>query len=80
MDDAARSVRDVNDALLGVPMHDRLAALCCAVVSDAPDACNAVLDLISVAAILGRQLPPAQRLAVAWHLVEQAREVAARWN
>ncbi len=69
-DDQA-SVRAINDALLNCPMPDRLAALACAIISDEPKACYVICDLISVAGVLARKLPAAERLAIAWHMLEE---------
>ncbi len=79
-DDQACSASDINTAPLNVPMEDRLAALACAVISDAPRACDAVCDLISLAAVLARQLPPAARLAIAWHMLEEIQAINAKWT
>ncbi len=59
-------------------MHDRLAALMCAIISDEPRAAEAIADFIAVSGIMARQLPPAQRLRIAWALVEEAQAVGAR--
>jgi hypothetical protein len=76
----AHAIREVNDALLNVPMPDRLAALMCSIVSDEPRATHAIYDFVAVAGIMARQLPPAQRLLIAWALVEEAQAIGARWN
>ncbi len=78
MADEARTVKDVNDALLDMPMHDRLAALMCAIVSDEPRAAEAIVNFVAVAGI--RQLPPAHRLRIAWALLEDVQAVSAKWN
>ncbi len=80
MADEIRTVKEVNDALLACPMEDRLAALACAVISDEPRATEAVLDLMSVTAMLARQLPAAQRLRVCWHMLEEIQAIGAKWN
>jgi hypothetical protein len=80
MDDYAHAVREINDALLQCPMSDRLAALACSVISDAPCATEGLLDLLGVTGMLARQLPPAARLRIAWALFEQSQDVAAKWN
>jgi hypothetical protein len=80
MNDDGRAVREINDALLNVPMSDRLAALACSVISDEAHACDAVLDLISVSAMLARQLSAGQRLRIAWHMLEEIQAIGARWN
>jgi hypothetical protein len=61
-------------------MHDRLSALLLSVISDEPRACDAVLDLISVSAMLARQLPAAARLRIAWHMLGEIQAIGARWN
>ncbi len=78
--DEQASVRAINDALLNCPMPDRLAALVCSILSDEPYAAFAICDVVSVAGIMARQLPQAQRLLVAWALVEEAQAVSAKWN
>ncbi len=80
MADETRTVKEVNDALQAVPMHDRLAALMCAIVSDEPRAAEAIADFIAVSGIMARQLPPAQRLRIAWAMLEEIQALNARWN
>jgi hypothetical protein len=80
MAEDTRAVRDVNDALLNVPMPDRLTALLLSIISDEPHACDAILDLISVSAMLARQLPAAARLRVVWHMLEEIQAIGAKWN
>jgi hypothetical protein len=80
MTDNQRAVRDINEALLEYPMHDRLIALLLSIISDEPHACDAVLDLISVSAMLARQLPAGQRLRIARHMLEEVQAIGARWN
>jgi hypothetical protein len=80
MAEDTRAVRDINDALLQCPMSDRLTALLLSIISDEPHACDAVLDLISVSAMLARQLPAAQRLHIAWHMLEEIEALNVQWN
>ncbi len=80
MDDGARTIKSVNDALQSVPMHERLAALACAIVSDEPRATEAICDFVAVAGMMTRQLSPAQRLRVAWAMLEELEAIGARWN
>ncbi len=55
-DDQTRSVRDINDALLACPMHDRVAALACAIIRDEPACapCSVRLGLVGEAASSAR--------------------------
>jgi hypothetical protein len=80
MTDDARAIQDINEALQQCPMSDRLSALLLSIVSDEPNACDAILDLISVSGMLARQLSPAQRLRIAWHMLEEIQAIGARWN
>ncbi len=80
MADETHTVKEVNDALQAVPMHDRLAALMCAIVSDEPRAAEAIADFVAISGIMARQLPPAARLRVAWALIEEAQAIGAQWN
>jgi hypothetical protein len=80
MAEDTRAVRDVHNALRNVPMPDRLTALLLSIIGDAPHACDAVLDLISVSAMLARQLSAGQRLRIAWHMLEEIQAIGARWN
>jgi hypothetical protein len=54
----------INAVLLGLPMIDRLSALTCSILTDEPRATYAVADLIGVAGMMARQLPPAERLTI----------------
>ncbi len=78
--DDAQAVRDINDALLACPMHDRLAALMCAIVSDEPRAREAICNFIAVTGMMVRQLSPAQRLRIAWAMLEEVQAIGAKWN
>jgi hypothetical protein len=80
MDDRARATRDINDALIDVPMHDRLAALMCSIVSDEPRATEAICDFVAVTGMMARQLPAAQRLRIAWAMLEEVQAIGAQWN
>ncbi len=78
--DDAQATRGINDALLACPMHDRLAALMCSVVSDEPNARHAICDLLSVCGLLARQLPASERLAIGWHMLNEIELLNAKWN
>ncbi len=78
--DDAQAIRDINDALLAYPLHDRLAALMCAIISDEPRATEAIMDLIAVTGMMTRQLSPAERLRIAWTMLEEEQAIGARWN
>ncbi len=78
--DDAQAIREINDALLACPMHDRLAALMCAIVSDEARAADAIADFVGVTGIMTRQLAPAQRLRIAWAMLEEIQALNARWN
>jgi hypothetical protein len=72
--------RVLHDALVGLPLHDRLAALVCSIIADDPRAMHAAANMISVAGIMARRLSPAERAAIAWHLLATAEEIDARWQ
>lgn len=72
--------RAIHDLLLGMPTHDRLVALMCAIIDDDPRALPTVLNLIGAVGILARCLTPAQRLAVCWSMLEEVQAIGAKWN
>ncbi len=80
MDDRVRAIRDVNDALLQCPMSDRLSALMYSIISDEPRASEAIMDLVAVTGMMARQLSAAQRLRIAWTMLEEMQALNARWN
>jgi hypothetical protein len=80
MTDDAQAIRDINAALQQWPMPDRLVALACSIIGDAPCAAEGLLDLVGVTGMLARQLPPAARLRICWALLEEVQAVGARWN
>ncbi len=65
------NVRIIHDTLTELPLIDRLSALCCSIIADDPRAMPAVASLIQVAGVMARQLQPAERLAIAWCLLEE---------
>jgi hypothetical protein len=70
----------LHDVLVGLPLHDRLAALVCSIIEDDPRATSAVASIISVAAIMAKHLSPTERVAIVWHLLATAEEIEARWQ
>ena len=70
-------VRAVNDALVGLPLHDRVAALVVSIIEGKSRAPMAIGTLIAVALILARHLPPAQRAAIVWHLRAASEDLEA---
>jgi hypothetical protein len=72
--------RVLHDVLAGLPLHDRLAALVCSIIADDPRALQSVANVISVAGVMAKHLPSAERAAIVWHLLETAEEVDARWQ
>ena len=72
--------RAIHDLLLGMPTHDRLAALMCAIIEDANDPVLAVANTISFAGIMMRCLLPHQRLALVWLMLEEIEKTSAKWN
>jgi hypothetical protein len=80
MNDDAHAIREINDALQRCPMPDRLSALLLSIIGDEPHARDAVLDLISVSAMLARQLSATERIRIVWHMLEEIQAIGARWN
>ena len=74
------SQRAVNDALAGLPLHDRLAALIVSIIADDPRAMNSVANLIAVATLMAKHLPAAEQTGVAWYLREAAAELETKWQ
>lgn len=72
--------RAVHEALTGLPVLDRMAALCVSVIAAEPREPNAIAILIEVALMMARHLPPSQRASVIWQLNAAAQELEARWN
>ena len=75
--DAARAV---NDALLGLPLLDRISALCCSLIVREPQSVFALSVLIEVCLQLARHLPVAEQTQIVWRLNECAEELKARWH
>ena len=75
--DAARAI---NDVLLGLPLLDRLSALCCSLIVREPQSAFALLTLIEVALQLAKHLPAAEQTQIVWRLNECAEELKARWH
>ena len=69
--------RAVNDALAGLPLHDRLAALIVSIIADDPRAMNSVAN-IAVATLMAKHLPAAEQTGVAWYLREAAAELETK--
>lgn len=78
--DDRTAIRRINDYLAGMPLLDRVAALCASLLHEEPHAPEALCVLIEVAAMLTKKLPASQQTAVAWHLQNAIEELRARWN
>jgi hypothetical protein len=74
------SVHKINEALTGLPLLDRMAALIASIVERDPRAPFAIALLIETAKVMTRCLPIEQRTAVVWYLNAAAAELEARWN
>ncbi len=61
-------------------MSDRLSALMYSIISDEPRASEAIMDLVAVTGMMARQLSAAQRLRIAWTMLEEVQAIGARWN
>jgi len=70
----------LHDVLAGLPLHDRLAALVCSIIADDPRAPQAVANIISVVAMMAKHLPPAERAAIVWHVLDTFEGIDARWQ
>jgi hypothetical protein len=68
----------INDVLRDLPLRQRLTALVLSLLVE--DASVSIENLIDVALIMTKRLPPAQRTSVVWHLNAAAEELGARWN
>jgi hypothetical protein len=69
----------IQNTLRDLPSIDRVTALMASLI-DESDAAMAVACLIGAAAVMARRLPPADRLAIAWIMLERAQEIDAKWN
>ena len=84
-DDAAREAREdaalaINNALLDLPLRDRISALACSLVFHEPQASYAILTLIEIAKWLAKKLQENERTSVIWHLNECSEELKSRWH
>ncbi len=77
MDAADRLIHDV---LCSVTPADRVVALACAILDSDASTADAVVSLVAITRVMSRRLPDAQRLAIAWALLESAEDLNARWN
>ena len=73
-------VRATNDMLREMPMADRCAALVCSIVDENPGAGRSVAAIIAIVGIMTRCLPPAERLAISWLMLEEVERINAQWN
>lgn len=78
--DNRNAARVIQDTLVDLPLIDRMSALVCSIIADDPRAMQAVCNIVSVAGIMARQLPPPQRLAIAWALLDEIERINAKWN
>ncbi len=68
MERSAKEIRDVNDALAGVPMADRLMALVASVTTANPGGMEGVAALIAVCGLMARALNQNERERLAEHM------------
>jgi hypothetical protein len=73
-------IRTTHAALFNAPVEDRLSALMVSLIEGNPGAANGVCALINAAGIMARLLPPAERLAIAWMMLEELERINAKWN
>ena len=86
--DAARKEREaredaalaINQALLGLPLLDRISALCCSLIVREPQSVFALSVLIEVALQLAKKMPVAEQTQIVWRLRECAEELKTRWH
>lgn len=76
----AKDVTVTHAMLREMPMADRLAALVCASVEENPGAGRSVAAIIALTGIMARCLPPAERLAISWLMLEEIERINAKWN
>jgi hypothetical protein len=74
------NVHATHAMLRELPMADRLAALVCAIIEGEPGAAHSVAAIVNVVGIMTRCLPPAERLAISWLLLEEVEKNSAKWN
>jgi hypothetical protein len=69
----------IQETLRDLPLNEKLAHLVLSlIIEDKPT--MSIENLLEVAVIMARHLPPSQQAAVVWYLNAAAAELDAKWN
>jgi hypothetical protein len=74
-------IRRVHEALIGLPLIDRMSALMISAIEceGAATGPGAIAMIIGVAKTMAKFLPPGQQIAVCWYLSEALSELEGKW-